>query len=173
MLGKIVNFLFSFAIIISTMLPFIFKFFISREYHESIYGVPILIIGSIFLCLAQFLNGIFIAKEDTKKTGYTTTIAAIINALVNLILMKKYGVIIASLSTMISYSCLFIHRFYYFKNRFNYKHIYKIILLTIIYSGISYLSLLFENMCIVLILLFFFSTLLFILLNKEIVLLIG
>lgn len=152
-LKELTKFLFSASFIILTILPFLFKYILSNEYYKAFIYVPILLLGSIFMCLGQFLGGILLASNSTKQIGYTTTISAIINILVNLILMKKFGLIIACISTLISYIYFYLKRMLLLKDIF--KGSNNIILLSVlsfIFIFISCLFIKFKNIIYIIIL---------------------
>lgn len=166
--SKLINFLFSSSIVIIGLLPFFYRFFISVEYCNSIYVVIPLILGSIFLSLSQFLGGILLAENRTKEIGFTTSIAAIINILVNILLMKKFGLIVAGISTLISYVYFFLHRYIIIKKIANKSCTCKLIFFSIMYIIYSYFNILsqnlFINICCIII-----SGFIFIYLNRFII----
>lgn len=126
---SLLKFLYSSGFCILILSTFIFKFVLDREYYEGIKQIPFLLNGVIFLSLAQFLSGIFLANKDTKNVGKSTIIAAIVNLCVNLIFIKLIGLYAASISTLISYIVMFLGRFWKLKDMFNYKIIIKNILI--------------------------------------------
>lgn len=99
------------VIIIILILPIIFKFLISSNYSESYSYIPILLLATFYFCIANYLGGIFTAYKETKVIGITTFIGAVINIIINLLLMKQFGVVIASISTFISNYIVFIIRY--------------------------------------------------------------
>lgn len=126
---KLIKFLYTISLVIIAITPFIFKFFISPQYLEGIYQIPIILNGIVFLCFAQFLNAIFLANKDTKSIGITTTIAAVINLMINLVLIKFIGLTAASISTLVSYFILYILRYKKLSYVFLNKKIIKMIML--------------------------------------------
>lgn len=103
-------------------IPFIkaFLMFIMEQSYKSAWKYTgFLMIGCSFSALCTFLGIGYNISKDTKKALYTTSVAAITDALINLFFMKKYGLQIASISTFISYFILFIIRMFdcrkYFK----------------------------------------------------------
>lgn len=165
---KLIYFLFSCGIIIISVLPFIYKILINELYYDSISQVPYLLLGAIFLSLAQFLSGILLAQNDTKSIGKTTVLAAIINIVVNMFFMKKCGVIIAAISTLMSYLYLFINRYKLVDMGEKFKNILIIIVMTIVYGFISVIVVYINNF-IVNIILIFITSILAIILNRELI----
>ena len=120
------------------------------------------------MSLAQFLSGILLAQNDTKSIGKTTVLAAIINIVVNMFFMKKCGVIIAAISTLMSYLYLFINRYKLVDMGEKFKNILIIIVMTIVYGFISVIVVYINNF-IVNIILIFITSILAIILNRELI----
>ena len=132
--NKLIKFLYTSSYIILSITPFIFEFFIAKDYYQGIYQIPIILNGIIFLSIAQFLNAIFLANKDTKSVGITTTIVAVINFLINICFINFIGLTAASLSTLISYFVLFFIRHKKLATMFENKKIMKrIVIYNIIY----------------------------------------
>lgn len=89
----------------------VFNYVLDIKYIAGYYQVPILIASVLFTTISQFLGGIFIGMKETKKNGFTTVISAIVNIVLNLMFIKKFGLYAASLSTLISFIVLCIIRF--------------------------------------------------------------
>lgn len=90
--------------------PMIFKLFIRGEYRDAYYQMPILFMGMLCSCISSFLGGIYVAYKQTRSVGITASIAAIINLVVDLLLIKHIGMYAGSLSTLLSYLTLMIFR---------------------------------------------------------------
>ena len=91
-------------------IPFI-KYFImmamEQSYKVSWKYTGFIMIGCSFSALCSFLGIGYNISKDTKNALYTTFIAAITDVVLNLFLMKQYGLQIASFSTLVSYVLLF------------------------------------------------------------------
>lgn len=160
------------GMLIITMLPFAFKYFINANYNDAIINVPILVLAAIFLCFAQFFNGLLLAKKETKKIGLSTTIAAVLNVIINILFMKKYGVIVAGISTLISYAFLFIYRYALFIKVFKTSTLLKILLYSICLSIVSFITVYTNNLLISLILTLIIA-MLFSIGNKKLIVIIA
>ena len=119
-----------------------FKLF-SEDYFSGIYQSPILVIAIIFSMMGQFIGGIYIAQMKSKKNGFTTVMAALVNIVVDFLLIKNLGLYAASLSTLISYAILFIIRFFdirkEIKLKFNKKN-YVIFAIVLYFTIFSYID---------------------------------
>ncbi|HEL2570399.1 MULTISPECIES: lipopolysaccharide biosynthesis protein [Streptococcus] len=120
---KLFTFLFTSGIGIIVITPLLYKFLLGEEYGNGINLVPILILGTVFLNLSQYLGGILIGKMNTKVNGVSTLIAAGINILLNLLFINLFGLIAAAMSTLICYIVLFILRIVNLKEIFNLKKV--------------------------------------------------
>ena len=92
--------------------PILFKILIKGEYSEAYYQIPILCLSIYFSGLATFLGGIYVGKKATKSIAYTTVSAAVINIVVDLLMINHVGLYAASISTLVSYIALFTFRIF-------------------------------------------------------------
>lgn len=131
----------SYAVILILLLSkILFPLLINIKFRESFFHVPILLIGLFFLCLAQFYGGIFVGLHNSNELGWTSAVAAIINLLVNLVLVNIFDIYAASVSTLIAYLVLFIIRLFNTRKVVDIKYNFKEILVvsaTIIISFIA------------------------------------
>lgn len=108
------------------IMPFAFPILVDSSYNDAYIYIPILIISIYYTNMSNFYGGIFTAYKDTKIMGSTTVVAAIINILINLIFIPKFGIYAATFSTLISNIVVYAYRRYRIKNyirlkeKFNY-----------------------------------------------------
>ncbi len=91
------------------------------EFQGAYIFAPLLIIGVLLSCLCQFLSSIYSATKNTSHSLWTSLIAAIVNVVLNFILIPKIGVQGAALATMISYGVCFIVRVFDTRKMLAYK----------------------------------------------------
>lgn len=96
------------AIII--MVKFIARIMFAYKFYEAWVFVPILLLANVFGAISGLIGGVFSAVKDTKIYSYSTTIGAIVNIILNIILIKFVGVIGASIATAISYFVVWVIR---------------------------------------------------------------
>lgn len=106
------------ALLIGMSKP-LFSLLIKGDYSEAYAQMPVLFIGMVFMTLASYLAGIYVADKRTKEIGITTTIAAIINLVIDVVAIPFIGMWAASFSTLISYIFLFVYRIYDLKKIHN------------------------------------------------------
>lgn len=99
------------AIGIVACMPFVFPVLVNSNYQEAYNQIPILILGTMFNVIVGLLSVIYIALKQTSQIAKSSVFAAIINVVVNLILVKQIGIYAASLSTVIAYAILALYRY--------------------------------------------------------------
>ena len=107
------NFLKAITIGLIAIMPFAFPLLIKENYNAAYAYIPILAIGIYYTNMSNFYGGIFTAFKNTKIMGTTTVIGAIINIGINFIFMRMYpenGILIATLSTVISTLVVYVYR---------------------------------------------------------------
>lgn len=102
----------SICVMTMSAMAIIFRIMINENYYEAYKYVPVLIFASIFEILSGLLGALYISLRKSKKIAITTLLAAIINIIINLIFMKKFGIIVACFSTLISYIFLSLYRYF-------------------------------------------------------------
>lgn len=94
-------------VIVASAIIILTKFLARVMYAKDFYGawvyVPFLTIAIIFGAMSGYIGGIFSAVKDTKALSLTVVIGAIVNIILNILLVKKVGAIGAAIATMISY----------------------------------------------------------------------
>ncbi len=90
--------------------PVMFRLLIDSKFSDAIYQMPILYIGVFYSCLVSFMGGIYVAKQKTKEVGISSGIGAILNIVINVCLIGKFGLYAASVSTVISFLAIYIFR---------------------------------------------------------------
>lgn len=151
--------------------PLLFKLLIRGDYSEAYLQVPILFVAMFFFSMSTFLGGIYVAYKQSKSVGVTTTIAAGINLIIDLGMIKWIGLYAASGSTLVSYFCLFAFRIVdiqkIVKVRYSKKHILTVVLLMVFESVLCFLRKPFLNIVNLML-----GTVLFFALNKNIVIIV-
>lgn len=87
------------------------KIIYSNDFYIAWKYVPFLLISAVFAALNAFIDSIFAANMDSKIIAQTTIIGAVINIVLNLLLIHFMGTMGAAISTMISYFVMWIFKF--------------------------------------------------------------
>ena len=106
-------------IIIFTKL--ITKILVANDFYIAWKYAPFLMISVLFTSLSNFLAGLFAASKESKIMGRTTIVGAVINIILNVILIYFIGTMGAAISTMVSYMVVWFSRFKMLKNIINLK----------------------------------------------------
>lgn len=83
-----------------------------NDFYEAWKFVPFLIIGAVFSGVSGVLGTIFLAVKKTKDMVISTATGAIINVIMNFLLLNIIGPIGAAISTAISFFIVWLTRFY-------------------------------------------------------------
>ena len=102
--------LFSVTICLIAVMPFAFPILINKTYDEAYIYIPIIMIATYYSNLSSYFGGIFSAYKDTKIMGTTTIGAAIINLIIDLLLVQTIGIYAACISTLIADLIIYIYR---------------------------------------------------------------
>lgn len=107
--------------------PVLFKVLIDEKYNSAYSLMPWLFIGVFFNSLASFFGSIYVGEKRTKDVGVSSAIGAVINIAINFLLMRRFGVIVAAISTIVSYAIICTYRAYDIKKyvhiEYNYQNI--------------------------------------------------
>ena len=87
--------------------------FADRTYWDGITIIPHLVIGFFFMFIYSFAVNYEFYLKKTKSMAMITTTAAILNLVLNYILIKQYSFIGAALATLISYVFEFVAHYVY------------------------------------------------------------
>lgn len=119
--------------------PIIFIILNKNEQLVSAFNyTPTLIVATYFYCFSQFFGSIYVAVKSAKNMSVTTTIAAVINIVINVGLINVIGVQAAVLSTLAANLFLAGYRFIDLNRRYVRLKINKrLTILTIVIFVIS------------------------------------
>lgn len=92
---------------------------LDESYQSAYLYIPLLYIGGIFNSMSGIIGTVYQANKDTNAITYTSICAAVINIVINLLLISKIGLHAASLSTMISFLVMFIIRIIHVRKYIN------------------------------------------------------
>lgn len=142
--SKMINEIFMFfsilALLILVALPIIYNIIIGENYMLSYNYIPILLYANSWNVLIGLIGGIYVAKKKTKEIANTTLASAIINIIINFLLIKFIGLFAACISTLLSYLIMGIYRYMDCKKYVNLKlDVKSIIIFSIIFFVSSFI----------------------------------
>lgn len=165
-INNMFKFFSSICIGIIACLPLIFSQLVKGDYIEAYLYIPILMVATLFNVVVGLYSVIYIAKKETKEVAKTSVMAAIINIVINLLLVKKIGLYAASLSTAIAYFVMMIFRYFDVKKYMNIKIKMSIIIGTVAMLIVTIVSYYIKN-TILSYLVLFVTTIYAITVNKD------
>lgn len=95
-----------------------FDMLIGDNYNDSYNHILILVVAAYVSSLCSMYGGVFSGFKDSKSTGISTVYGAIVNILINLMLIRVIGLYAASFSTLISYIVIL-----FVRHRFSMKYV--------------------------------------------------
>lgn len=102
--------LFAVTVCLIAVMPFAFPILINKAYDEAYIYIPIIMVSTYYSNLSSYFGGIFAAYKDTKIMGTTTIGAAIINLVIDLLLVKLIGIYAACISTLVADLIIYAYR---------------------------------------------------------------
>lgn len=125
-------------------LPLVFNLFVNSAYNESYLNIPIYLVASLLNVVIGTLGVVYVASKKTLEIAKTTFIAAIINIVVNIVLIDYIGLFAASISTLMGYLIALIYRIIdtkkFLKIKYNSLQIICIVITLAISTFIYYLN---------------------------------
>lgn len=121
------------------------------EGYGGAYGLlPIAILATIFQVFAGLLVVIYIIHDNTKSIAATSVIAAIINVIVDFLLINFVGVYAAVISTVCSFAFLFIYRLFdvnrrYLKVKLDFKLLANLLITFVVTISMFYVNNIYLN----------------------------
>ncbi len=114
------------------IMPLAFPLLVNKSYNDAYKYIPILIISIYYTNMSNFYGGIFTAYKNTKIMGSTTAVAAVINIVINIIFIPKFGIYAETFSTLISNIVVYFYRRYkimdYIKLKEKFNYVFWILL---------------------------------------------
>lgn len=121
---------------ITMILSVSFNLIIGTDYLEAYNYVPVLLYAMLFNVYCTILSAFYIALKRTKPQMWTTLLGAVINVLINVLLIKHIGLWAASISTLVSYMLIALYRHAdlkkYFDLKLDFSFLAKFALLTMV-----------------------------------------
>lgn len=131
--------------ILIVFIKIIFETFFSAEFYTAWHAVPFLLLATVFSSFSSFLGTNYIAAKQTKGVFKTSIYGGIISTILNFLFIPTFGIIGASISSMISFFVIFIIRFYdtkqYIEMNINWSLLIKNLCIILIQIGFLMISL--------------------------------
>ena len=142
------------------------RFVVAQEYSECWKFVPFLLLGIVFSSFSGFLGTNYIAMKKTNGILKSSFLGALINIILNLLLVPKIGVNGAAIATMISFLFVWIYRIFDTEEyvdikidikKFTYTFLIIITQIGILFSNIK-LEIILQCICLIIMILINYKT---------------
>ncbi len=97
------------AVLLLIMRPFL-HIYVSESFYEAWMYTPYLLLGNFFMTLGTFLSTSYTVHKDSRGFLFSGSAGAIINIVLNLLLIPILGISGAAIATCVSYIIVFIYR---------------------------------------------------------------
>jgi len=148
--SKVFNLLVEYVIIIAIGLiagiKLLLHIFVADSYYSAWKYTPILILGYVFLTLASFISSSYNVHKDSKGFLFSGMAGAILNIILNFILIPKFKIYGAAIATAISYITVYVYRIFDTKKYVNISINKQKFLILIILLFVSLVSVYIDNM---------------------------
>ena len=91
------------SMIAVVVIPFFAKILTVEAYYDGITLIPILLLGNIFLAIYQIFGTFLLYKKKTIFIMYGTILSALINIILNMVMLKRFGYYAAAYTTVIAF----------------------------------------------------------------------
>lgn len=166
MFNHYLKFQFTGVIIFLAITKFLMALLVGKEFYSAWEYVPFLYLATIFSGFSSFYGASYLSSEKTLGSFYTSIIGAILNLLLNIILIPHMGIQGAAISTFLSFLAMWVARIFNTRKFFKAKiNIQDLLVLSVI-TGI-FIYLYFYNNIFLEIALIFVAFVVFALYNKN------
>lgn len=93
----------------------------SKNFTFAYHYTPILVVAMIFQCLCQFTSSVYNVKKKSVNSLLTSLIAAVVNIILNFLLIPEYGPYGAAIATAAAYAACFAIRIFDVRNLIPFK----------------------------------------------------
>lgn len=100
--------------------PFL-NIYVSAEYYKAWKYVPFLVIGSVYLTFGTFMSSSYVVHKDSFGFLFSGTFGAVINIVLNFILIPHIGTMGAAIATCLSYIMVFVFRIVHTRKYLKYE----------------------------------------------------
>ncbi|MGN0675766.1 MAG: polysaccharide biosynthesis C-terminal domain-containing protein [Oscillospiraceae bacterium] len=92
-----------------------------KNFTFAYHYTPILVVAMVFQCLCQFTSSVYNVKKKSMNSLLTSLIAAVVNIILNFLLIPEYGPYGAAIATAASYAACFAIRIFDVRNFIPFK----------------------------------------------------
>jgi O-antigen/teichoic acid export membrane protein len=112
MFDRMVTFFGCIAVGIVACMPFVFNIMVNEQFSEAYNLVPLYMIAVFFNAIIGMISAIYLIENETKRVAISTMVAAAINLLVDIALVRFIGSYAAPISSICGYATISFWRLY-------------------------------------------------------------
>jgi len=112
------RFLFMVCLILIPTTKWIIRYAVEQAYTSAWKYSGVLYLGSTFLALATFIGAGYLSSKETKRSMYTSMTGAVLNVVIDLLLIPFIGIEAAAISTLMGNGIVWLTRFIQSKKYF-------------------------------------------------------
>ena len=111
----------------------------SKNFTFAYHYTPILVIAMVFQCLCQFTSSVYNVKKKSMNSLLTSLIAAVVNIILNFLLIPEYGAYGAAIATAAAYAACFVIRIFDVRNLIHFDvNFFRLIVNTIVVGYMAF-----------------------------------
>ena len=103
MFEKMICFFGCISIGIISCMPFVFNLFVNQQFSDAYGLIPVYMIAVFFNAVIGLLSAIYLINNETAQVAISTMVAAAINLVVDILLIKVVGIYAAPISSICGY----------------------------------------------------------------------
>lgn len=100
-------------------MPFVFPLMVNSKYDEAYLQIPILMLAILFQIVVGLYSVVYIARKKSGEIAKTSFYSAVVNLVVDIVLIQFVGLYAASLSTLAAYMVMAFYRYFHVKKYIN------------------------------------------------------
>lgn len=120
-LKTLIVFVITFGLFLIVIIKPFLKIYVSNSYYSAWKYTPFLIVGYVYLTISTFMATSYSVHKDSLGYLISATIGALLNIILNFVLIPIIGVYGAATATCLSYIVVFIYRFFDTKKYLKYN----------------------------------------------------
>lgn len=132
------------AAFLTIILKPLMSVYVGNTFFEAWKYVPPLLLGTVFLTMATFLSNEYTVNKDSAGFLKSSTIGAVVNLILNFLLINLFGILGAAVATCVGYLTVLIFRIFdtkkYVKINYKEKKVYINLLLLLLMLLSVYLN---------------------------------
>lgn len=116
---------------IIAIIPIVFPYMVNKNFAQAYYQIPIYMLSSLLYSVIGIFSVVYVAYKRTGQIAKTSAIAAVLNLIVNIGLIRYIGLYAAAISSVAAYGIMLLIRYFDIQKIVR-IHIKKSVLITMV-----------------------------------------